>query len=507
MESVLSALRMAQEDRKRPVELCWGAHGTEYYLHIAVQDNTDPTWTLMHTRPIPNNIVFQHMTTDSALMLTLIGTACTGESPETAILSATSTSTSKAFGLGHNQAESNPYTQAHSTKEVQQLSTTKAAATARADTMEGNLATMQLPNLLQSISLGQMTGRLSIKGTAGSATLFFEEGELKHVTSPESRGDHALLDLLTWADGKFTFLPNERTKERTVLGRLDALLMQGVALLDQDRYLKKHGLKMDSYLVRNDPNLTEAAFESAVRQGAPHDLLAQKRFYQQIDNKSTLFNILRSNPLPRAEWVPILFNFISCNLITISDSAPFAAQIGGLPGVNIDQEVINLGIKPNLRTETGIFAYPFFLYSLELEFHRFQACAAPFLLLVMELRYRKNGETMPAPTELLRELFQRLNTIKRKIDTFGHFETLDYALVLPYTDSSAGALIGQRIIETIAAAAKDKGVDQNAIQIAIGIAGVPEDCRDLPSLIAAAKEAKARAKQTSTAVVVCKNMH
>jgi GGDEF domain-containing protein len=507
MESLVSALKMAQVDHKRPVELSWAAHGTEYFLNIAVADDMDPVWTLMHTRPIQNNAVLQHMTTDATLMLTLIGSACTGESPDSAILGAAASSTaSRAFGMTNGPTEiANSYNQ--TSREVQTASTTRAVVTARPDTMEGNLATMQLPNLLQSINLGQMTGKLSIKGTAGSAILFFEEGELKHVVGPDSRGDNAILELLTWTDGKFVFVPAERTHERTVQGRLDALLMQGIALLDQNQYLKKQGLTMESYLVRTDPNLTEAAFEQAVRQGAPNDLVLQKRFYQQVDNKTTLFNILRVNPLAKADWIPILFNLISCHLATISDAPPFAAQMGSLQGINIDQDLINAGIKPNLRQETGIFAYPFFLYSLELEFHRFQACAAPFLLLVMEVFYRQDRHVIPAPIELLRDLFSRLNSIKRKIDTFGHFETLDYALLLPYTDSSAGTMIAQRIIETIMVAAKERGIDPSAIQIAIGVAGIPEDCKDLPNLIAAAKEAKNRAKQTNTAIVVCKNMH
>jgi GGDEF domain-containing protein len=504
-ESVLSALKAANADRQRVVELSWGAHGTEYFLHISSPEDADPVWTLMHTRPLPANAVMQHVSTDVGLICTLIGTACTGESPETAIFAAANSASSKAFGMtGTTNELVNPFPNAP--KEGQQLGTSTATAAQRQDAMEGNLATTNLPNVLQSIGVGKMTGRLSLKGTAGSAYVFFEDGEPKHVKGAQADGDQALLELLTWLDGKFVFHPNERTAERTIQGHLDPLLVQGAGLLDQAQYLNRLGLKMESYLIRRDQFLTEAAFEQAVGQGVKYDMVAQKRFYQQIDGKTTLFNLLRANPMSKAHWVPILYNLVSCNLATISDAPPINALISSAPAANLDAEMIQTAIKPNLKAETGIFTYAYFLYSLDLEFHRYLASNAPFQLIIMEFSIRKENRVLSASLDLLRDVFARLSTVKRKIDTLGHFEALDYGLLLPLTDSMAAGLVAQSIVETVMTAAKERNIDPMLLQIAIGVAGIPEDCRDLPSLIVAAKEAKGRAKQIVTPVMLCKNM-
>jgi len=507
-DSLSQALLSAQKNRNRPVELSWSANGREYFLNINYGPDSDPVWTLMHSRPVPRNVLMQHATVDVNLIANLISSACTGEAADSAIVD--SSSSSKAIYLGSEDGRADT---SHST--FNRLSTSPnlknegiSDTASRVDSpLEGDLATLHLPNLLQSINMGKMTGRLNVKSTAGSGTIFFEEGEPRHVIGPESHGDAALLEMLTWMDGKFIFLPNERSVEQTISERLDKLLVLGIALLDQYQFLTQHGLTMESYLSRKDTQLTEQAFEQALSRGFPHDLSQQKRFYQYIDNKSTLFTILRRALLSKVEWIPTMFNLVSCNLVALSDKPPHSAQIGSLQGVQIDPKIINAAMRPNIRTETGIFTHPFFLFLLEQEFYRFEASSLPLVLLVMDLAMTHQSEISSLPIELLREIFVRIHAIKRKIDVLGHFETLDYGLILPFTDTIGGALVAQRIIETVLAATKDKGFDPLSIKIAIGVAGIPEDCKDLALLITAAKEARKRAKQSASAIMLFKNLH
>ena len=56
-----------------------------------------------------------------------------------------------------------------------------------------------------------------------------------------TRGDSAFLELITWQVGEFRFWPDETTLDRTINKRLDGMLMEGVALLDQNKYLETAG--------------------------------------------------------------------------------------------------------------------------------------------------------------------------------------------------------------------------------------------------------------------------
>jgi hypothetical protein len=527
------AVSRAKEMKNRQVEMVWRAGLREYFLTVIVTEGNDPLWTLMADKPIAQNIVLQHPSIDLPLIETLVLSACTGENPDKAIVEYSSSLGSEVLGLGASSPHSANGRNAGVQATMQDLQTvpspayvspfqaSKSSLSRQFDAvdprrstvqrampaLEGDISNLQLPTLLQSIQMSKMTGKLSIAGTAGNAELFFEEGEPTDVLGPESQGDAALLELLTWVDGGFKFVPNERSIERSVTKRLDTLIMQGIALLDQNTYLIKQGLTMESFLLRRNAQLTEKQFEEAIANGAPIDIVLQKRFYQQIDNKSTFFDLLRRIPLSKADWLPVMFNLLTANLVALSESAPRSAQIGSLQGEAVNPEAIKNALKVNSRPETGIFTHPFVLYCIQQEFYRFEASSLPFSLLLVEMVMAAEDAVTALPPELLRDIFARLNNLKRKVDVLGHYEMLDYALLLPFTAASAASMVAKRLVETVSSSSLDRGYDPRVMRIAIGIASVPEDCRDISMLLAAAKEAKRRAKQSGSPIVTFGTLH
>src|SRR5262249_55219654 len=131
----------------------------------------------------------------------------------------------------------------------------------------------------------------------------------------------------------------------TVKKRLDTILMEGVAMLDQVRYLSGQGLKMESFLLRKHTNISEQEFEQAVSKGAPIDMTGQKMFYQAVDGKSTLFDVLRKRPLPKNEWVPVMFNMLNCALLTLADQLPTTPKQAPLEAIGIDRASIQAVLK------------------------------------------------------------------------------------------------------------------------------------------------------------------
>jgi hypothetical protein len=170
-------------------------------------------------------------------------------------------------------------------------------AKTREDSMIGRLAETPSNSLLQSISLGLMTGLLRVHEQNTNLDLWFEQGALVHATSREGDGEAAVLELLLLAQGDFEFLPNDRTTERTITRRIDAVVLDCMTLVHNHQYLEKNGLTVNSYLIRRNLSLTELEFDNQTKNiHCPNrDML--KMLYQQIDQHSTFLEMQRKFPL------------------------------------------------------------------------------------------------------------------------------------------------------------------------------------------------------------------
>ena len=82
--------------------------------------------------------------------------------------------------------------------------------------MEGDLKNIQVPGVLQSISLSKMTGRLDVKTPHDNCEVFFQEGIPLHCVLGATSGDQALTELVTWQHGEFRFWPEEKSFDRTI---------------------------------------------------------------------------------------------------------------------------------------------------------------------------------------------------------------------------------------------------------------------------------------------------
>lgn len=376
---------------------------------------------------------------------------------------------------------------------------TTQAGSNKTATLEGDLSNMQIPTLVQSINMSKMTGRLVIFDKGQQAMIYFVDGAPTHALTAECAGDAAIVELITWEEGQFHFYPNELTNERSVKKRVDSLLMEGVTLLDQNRYCKEQGVTLQSYLFRRNEGLTEEAFRAALTRGAPLDIDTQKRFYSAVDGNS-LLDLLRKMPMTRNEWVPIMFNMLSCGLVGVSDTPPqglVVRPVLAIPPFEIDRSAIQGVARTLMRPETNILTYPAFLYLLELEYTKCAGMGIPLSVVVFDLQLRVGTESQNLPLNFLREVLRRVESAKRPFDMLGHFELFQHAMFLPNTSAKSAKVFAVRLLELLAA---DSGIPKLAgqLSIAMGIASAPEDTPELAVLLAAAREAQRRCKETGS---------
>jgi hypothetical protein len=274
---------------------------------------------------------------------------------------------------------------------------------------------------------------------------------MTHATALGLEGDLAVLELVTWEKGKFYFYRDETNPLRTVVKRIDALLMEGITILDQTKTLDAAGIKAESYINKAEASLTERDFEERVASGAPVDMARQKHFYIQLDGCSTLADILRKTPLAKKDWVPILFNLVNSKLITASSKPAKTDKTAGLNATPIDYVAIERVNKMLSRPDTGILSYPSFHYFLDQEFQRFQQYRIPYSIIIFEMWAWHNNELKALSPSALQEAVSRINGAKRSLDLFAHFEALSYAILLPHTETQAAAVLAHRILEILRA--------------------------------------------------------
>lgn len=495
IENIVSMLTMAKKDPGRIIEQYWSVEGQDRLLNLrcCADENGDPSWSLSCSTLMDTTTLWEHRTVDTGLIHSLISSESSGGLAET-----TTESLTGDFGasitLGVSTGEAEPVKARTKTFKSKDEDNDVEAV------LQGDIAKVHIPTVLQSIQMGQMTGRLAVRSEGRGVDVYFDEGEPIHASDGVDNGQEVILDMISLRVGKFRFLPDERTMERTITRRLDGLIMEAVTLLDQTEYLEKEqGLNGEAYLIAKNPNMTDEEYETVVGQGTPVDSVLQRKIYKEIGDYKTLLDLLRVMPLKRSEWVPILFNMVTLNLISISDKQPQARRNTVLLDAQVDIKTLEQVLAPCKRVETGILTYPAFQYFLAQECFRYELCSMPLSVAVFTVKRSTDGAT-PDIT-VIKEVMQIIQAIKRPIDMIGHFQMFDYGLVLPNTGTRSAAVFAQKVQESVA-----QVIVANNLVMCFGIAGIPENCKSMGQLLSAAYEAKKYAEQSASPVILYQNM-
>ncbi len=352
-------------------------------------------------------------------------------------------------------------------------------------TLEGNLQEMPMSNLVQSLQMSKGTGRLELETTQGSARAFFVQGELVHCVFNDGEGDDAFLELIPQMDGSFRFYKEPKTSERSITRNLQALLIEGAALSDQLSFLSRIGVKLETYLIRNHSTMSESIFEQMVVGGAACDMALQKRFFTEVDNQSTILEILRRHPLSKPRWVPIVFNLVTCGLCSYRDKVP---DLSAEPrDANIDWSQVKRVEAVLKRPDTGVYTYPAFLLFLEKEFFRYERFKREFAVVTLDIKVRRKGGIEPLPVQALSEVVERVKRLIRRTDMLFHYETLGFAILMPETGLDSAKTFALRLAEILMS--KPLTDDQGGFPImaSVGFAAIPESCESLGALMAMAR--------------------
>jgi CheY-like chemotaxis protein len=123
---------------------------------------------------------------------------------------------------------------------VDRIALEKMAKTAPSDgVVRGNLAQMNVIDLMQSLEMGRKSCQLKLNYQGDKCEVFFVEGQVKHATynspSGELVGDPAVFQVLRWTGGNFELNFEGKTDKETTQLNTQGLLMEGLRLLDESQ--------------------------------------------------------------------------------------------------------------------------------------------------------------------------------------------------------------------------------------------------------------------------------
>ncbi len=466
---------------------------------ISAQDG-EPQWALVHLDQNNQKVLWQHSTTDTTLIHSLIKEGANSikfAAPKEVNDPAAAT----RRDLSHVATER--LTTGIGISQILDEALVDERAIA-----SGNLKVTPAPALLKTINHQSMTGKLAIENKQETCEVYFIDGIPIHCLLKETAGELAIKEFITWREGEYRFYPGQKTLALTISADMESILRSGLALLEQLNYLETNGLHMESCLIRKNSMISEEELRIRLTKTAPSNVDQHIDFYEIVDNHSSIFELLARRPLTKSEWIPLIFNLVSSGLVQISDQTSQQDRLANLKSFGVDENELQKVSKSFLRAETGILTYPAFIYFLDQEYMRYQYFNFPFSVIVFSLGLKK-GEHKPIeslPAIAIRRAMQRISQVKRPVDILGHFEKSDFAMILPNSNASAAGAAANRIIEVLSEAPLTSDIDTRHMWSACGIATIPEDCQEMDKLLQAAKRARDQARHGRERIILARGV-
>lgn len=376
-----------------------------------------------------------------------------------------------------------------------------AMLTPREETLKGNLTLVHITNLLQSIGLGAMSGRLKVKRHTIWADIYFENGHPVHAIGTRGVGEDCLLQVICWVEGDFEFEPKLKTDEKTILRPLETIILEGVLLHDNTTYLTAAGIRMLTILGRSRPSLSEAEFEQEIRTGATLEPAKLKQFYLAIDGQKTLEDIISDLGLMRSQWVPIVADLMRCGLIKLTSvKKPTKERL--THGKVFDASLAETAKEGLLEKRTGIYSYAAFLLLLS-ELIR---CSheTPLSVMVMQIQPAGAPENTELSAAQVQELAWRIDEACNFKGIVAHYDQCEFAVILPGVVADKTARRADRLLKSLVSTGLQSGDKSTSLVVSIGIACYPDDAGDMAALLAEADRAREKARKSGAGINLAK---
>ncbi len=470
-----------------------------YTLNItSLPLKTDPEWHLSLKRGILKRTLWHHNSCDVLLINNLLISTC---NPNKEQIDASGQIATTAMHRAASRSNDQFFVKTSMTGIEAMKDPNKTVSMAvSTDHAFGDLSVVALIFVLRSLGSTKATGKLKLKHEETEAEIYLVDGEVIHAHLNSMDGLDALYSLIEWETGIYSFEALVVSPMRSINTQLEVIMMTGIKNKEDATFLRNNNINLNTILIRRNINLSDKEFDNLASQGTNLDLNFQRSFYKYIDDKSTINEIIERTHLTRDKWMSAIVNLVKCGFVTGTNSESWGkGKKPPLRPKNVDVKAIDKVMMTLRQSDTGLFTYPAFLYFLEQEYFRSYRQGAYFTILNVQI-WQSQGENdfnwQWLDKASLTEAIRRISKLKRFVDIFAHYENNDYVILLPNTALAGAITFGHRIIRELSKDPLSANINNENLKIAIGIAGIPEDVRELGLLLSAAEFAKNHAQLT-----------
>ncbi|MGH9549858.1 MAG: diguanylate cyclase domain-containing protein, partial [Terriglobales bacterium] len=321
-----------------------------------------------------------------------------------------------------------------------------------------------------------------------SGRIFFANGAPIHATAGSAMGDQAVREIVSWQVARVVFTRDEVADARTVSQPLEYLMREAANLLEQKRYLTNFGLCYEFSLTRAPASERQAA----TLQGGLYHML-----YNYFDErKHTLADCIRDLRLEPCDWAPAIAYMLGQRLLQAHP--PHLSRAHGLRFLGSGRNAIEEQAAKLLSPRIGIYKYTSLLLLLKRELLLHRRIGAPFSLISFEFQAADDSygaKLKWLSAEMVKAVSQKFDLLKRPLDLFAHFESLEYALLLPNTDLAQAKIMANILLQALVKVPAAGGDDSFKVDGVCGIATFPMHGANLERFLACAKLARKEAKR------------
>ncbi|MBS1993881.1 MAG: diguanylate cyclase [Cyanobacteria bacterium SZAS LIN-3] len=372
----------------------------------------------------------------------------------------------------------------------------------------GDLGDMTVAKLLKQFHNARITGRLEFVDGPINAFVFLDDGKVVEGWLGELKGDEALLELLLWTQGSYDLSIGMLATNRNVKSTPEELVQHNKNIASLLQELAGEGLNATSTFLPSNPQASSEEFEAMAKPDAPMELEKLAKLYVKLDGKKTIADLSELHVLPRTALVQAIHHLFYNGVIDIIDPSRARKQKFVTPKA-IDGNAIQSVMMSLRRVDTGLFIFPAFLYFLEEEFFRIYRAKGSLTVILFEMREITAADGLVRRVSLsndaIADATMRISKCKRHTDLIAHYEMNDFAILLPNTASGGARVFANKIIKALTESPL-MGTQGKQLSFSFGSASMPEDFKDLPTLLGAAEMAMTFARQRGKPLVMFKDM-
>ena len=183
--------------------------------------------------------------------------------------------------------------------------------------LQGSLADIALPDVIQLVSVSGKTGVFTLSGGGEDGKIFIKDGQITDAVAGKLGGEYAVYEMAGWHKGQFIFTAGIESERVTVNKSNTSLMMEAARRLDEWRVLQRKIASMDlvPYFLPREPGQDQITL-------SPQEWA----IVTKIDGQLSIAKLEDVAGLPAFDVCKVLYGLVTSGLIALRSTEEKPAQ-------------------------------------------------------------------------------------------------------------------------------------------------------------------------------------